>query len=347
MESDIYKAGSNRSKTIDVMKGIGIILVIIGHLIPPDSYAFRWIFSFHMPLFFLLFGYCYKEERFAKRSLVGFYIKNFCRFVIPSWIYVNIFHCIRIGYNEYFATIRHNPPAFIIPQDEWFLPTIFMAGFTLLIYVKIRSVIKNKYLKRLFAVFAGLLSFYLSVDPAVNMIYERATPVIYFRFEHLFMALSFMIIGFSLRNDMELKQVFRPIRSIPGFIILLMLTGVFLNYIRFNTTVNLCDRLYGTSFFMFYACALFWIGILSLVSKVICRYIPYVPNILAFWGRYTLAIYIGQGILIILSFPLGRPWPYTVMIMLVMTILLTSWEFIKHKLTTASSDTQQDATDKH
>lgn len=47
-----------RNITFDIMKGIGILLVIVGHLnlIPMDPYR-RIIFSFHMPLFLILSGY--------------------------------------------------------------------------------------------------------------------------------------------------------------------------------------------------------------------------------------------------------------------------------------------------
>ena len=38
---------------IDVLKGVGIFSVVIGHLYPEC----RWVFMYHMPLFFLLAGY--------------------------------------------------------------------------------------------------------------------------------------------------------------------------------------------------------------------------------------------------------------------------------------------------
>ena len=41
----------------DVAKGIGILLMAVGHsAIPPDRWGI-WIYSFHMPLFFFLSGY--------------------------------------------------------------------------------------------------------------------------------------------------------------------------------------------------------------------------------------------------------------------------------------------------
>ena len=41
---------------IDIAKGLGIILVIAGHLFRYDSYISTVIFSFHMPLFFFFAG---------------------------------------------------------------------------------------------------------------------------------------------------------------------------------------------------------------------------------------------------------------------------------------------------
>ncbi len=47
---------------IDIAKGIAIILVIIGHTLDKLSYARHIIFSFHMPLFFILAGYTMRPK---------------------------------------------------------------------------------------------------------------------------------------------------------------------------------------------------------------------------------------------------------------------------------------------
>lgn len=46
---------------IDVLKGIGIILVVLGHL-NPGIYLETWIYSFHMFLFFFLSGHIFKKK---------------------------------------------------------------------------------------------------------------------------------------------------------------------------------------------------------------------------------------------------------------------------------------------
>ena len=43
---------AERLSWLDVLKGIGIILVVIGHVYSNRT-VFNWLYSFHMPLFFL------------------------------------------------------------------------------------------------------------------------------------------------------------------------------------------------------------------------------------------------------------------------------------------------------
>jgi fucose 4-O-acetylase-like acetyltransferase len=56
-------------------KGIGIILVVIGHFAPASSPAYwvearRIIYTFHMPLFFFLSGWLYQHGKYSYRTLV-------------------------------------------------------------------------------------------------------------------------------------------------------------------------------------------------------------------------------------------------------------------------------------
>lgn len=41
---------------LDMVKGIGIILVVIGHSTLPSDSVITWLASFHMPLFFIVSG---------------------------------------------------------------------------------------------------------------------------------------------------------------------------------------------------------------------------------------------------------------------------------------------------
>lgn len=73
---------SSRLNWIDYGKGIGIIFVVYGHvikgLITPGLiderfyyYSVNFVYSFHMPLFFILFGYLF----FLQNYLSNFFVK--------------------------------------------------------------------------------------------------------------------------------------------------------------------------------------------------------------------------------------------------------------------------------
>jgi len=84
-------AGS-RLTWIDVAKALGIVLVFHGHLMEHfgdlvGSIAIcqrRWIYSFHMPLFFLLSGLVYKERNLG---LAGFAWRQVRSRLIPVWAF--------------------------------------------------------------------------------------------------------------------------------------------------------------------------------------------------------------------------------------------------------------------
>jgi fucose 4-O-acetylase-like acetyltransferase len=64
----------NQGKRIDYVdfaKGLGILAVILSHCYIPDTYLQKYLYSFHMPLFFFLSGMFFKDVRakiiFSKR----------------------------------------------------------------------------------------------------------------------------------------------------------------------------------------------------------------------------------------------------------------------------------------
>ena len=60
-QSRAEQSRAERLSWLDVLKGIGIILVAIGHIYS-NQMVFNWLYSFHMPLFFLAAGWVYKEK---------------------------------------------------------------------------------------------------------------------------------------------------------------------------------------------------------------------------------------------------------------------------------------------
>lgn len=76
-------AQENRDVTFDILKGFGIFLMLCGHYWPDAHWAHQIIYSFHMPLFFLVAGYFSKPlnmsvwsaiKKSAKRLLLPFLV---------------------------------------------------------------------------------------------------------------------------------------------------------------------------------------------------------------------------------------------------------------------------------
>ena len=84
-----------RNQWMDIAKGITIILMVLGHTSIPDI-ASRFIWSFHMPLFFLASGWM---TNWRKCSGFGEYLTKKAKgillpFMVYSAIVLLIFECL-------------------------------------------------------------------------------------------------------------------------------------------------------------------------------------------------------------------------------------------------------------
>lgn len=71
-----------RYEEVDLLKGIGIVLMIMGH-IPFEKEIVRLIYVFHMPLFFIMSGFLYKK-RFFSKTVIWKWAK---RMIVPYFIF--------------------------------------------------------------------------------------------------------------------------------------------------------------------------------------------------------------------------------------------------------------------
>lgn len=104
----------------DIAKGLGIILVVVGHLNFP-SCVINWIFLFHMPLFFMISGYFFKSTE----PLRMLFVKRLKSLVVPYLCFYFIdFVLFGLLYENYFSNF-----SFSIGQDIalWFLPILFIS----------------------------------------------------------------------------------------------------------------------------------------------------------------------------------------------------------------------------
>ncbi|MGG1754302.1 acyltransferase family protein, partial [Bacillus pumilus] len=76
---------NKRLEWVDAAKGIGILLVVMAHVPIPDSFK-QFIYSFHMPLFFLLSGMMFRS---SSRPALSFIQKKAKSLLLP-YLYFSI-----------------------------------------------------------------------------------------------------------------------------------------------------------------------------------------------------------------------------------------------------------------
>lgn len=132
-----------RNKKIDFIRAFAIITVVFGHCIQfgSGSYAgnclennvFKFIYSFHMPLFMLLSGYLFhfscKKHSFSKNLL-----SRFTTLFIPIIMW-NIIPFIIYTYHDRPHTFAYlfKTYIFTMMDNSWFLWAIFYCSFAVLI----------------------------------------------------------------------------------------------------------------------------------------------------------------------------------------------------------------------
>lgn len=95
-----------RDDKVTIAKGIGILLMVAAHAGIPDMIS-RFIVMFHMPLFFFMSGYCFKEKylspppvTFINKRIKGLYIP-FVKWSLLFLLLHNLCYYLNIYNDEY------------------------------------------------------------------------------------------------------------------------------------------------------------------------------------------------------------------------------------------------------
>jgi len=145
---------SQRIAYLDVAKGIGILLVALAHadvsLFSP--YLHKFIYAFHMPLFFFLSGYFFNPG-------IPFWTllkKRFNSILKPYLVTIFLIYIVSLSFtNMRFATVfgrilksLYATGYYIDWVQLWFLPSLFVTSlFAFLFYRVVLIRIDNRYLR--------------------------------------------------------------------------------------------------------------------------------------------------------------------------------------------------------
>ena len=149
-----------RINMYDIAKGIGIILVYLGH-VPPNIYFKRFIYSFHMPLFFIISGMLLNVDKY---DMKGFLISRTKSIIIPAISFIAFSNVVG------FIFSRGYKPG--LPSIIWFLFVLYFSEILIFsCWKKTKNTQKRIYIcvtLMLLAIFLDYIKFILPI--ALNVI---------------------------------------------------------------------------------------------------------------------------------------------------------------------------------
>lgn len=289
---------------LDMAKGIGMVLVLLGHLQGESIFALSpyihpmcvFIFSFHMPMFFIISGIlmaikCDEEKSFgeiAKKRFRGIMIPYFwfSFFYLSVVIYAFIMKSVAIEtllVNLWYVLSLYGMNVL------WFLPAIYLAE---LLFVFLRQKIaKNKGETAFIAIvivlstIAFIVGFCLTKINEDITIYKRIREFVTVLIRPL-LACGFITLGYYVHKIWtdKIKEVDKVtiLRRLTYIVCGLLLLGVCGGFAHVNNGIDFRSMVLRNVFF-FLLCAIS--GSLGLI--LFCKGLPRI-GIFVYWGVGSL-----------------------------------------------------------
>lgn len=274
---------------IDNLRGLAIILVIIGHAhVVYPSWLKVEIYSFHMPLFFFLSGMVFSVSKY--NSFLEFLRKKVRTIVVPlivfsiiAWSINYIYYYIILknievdSFGKYILKLlieSHGDARF--RSAFWFLPAIFVSQLALYFIVKY---VKEGISIILYIILAVIGSLYIYFGG----------PSLPWCSDLIFVIVPFMGVGYLLRTNWERISKYVNIYSLVLGIIISVCT-VHFNYIIMGKGVDLNSSDIGNPILYFVSAgAGIWI-LICLFSNQVIKNIN--MPILKYAGKNSILFYV-------------------------------------------------------
>jgi acyltransferase len=239
-----------RLNWIDYLKALGIFLVVYGHTVGVIPFVEKWIFSFHMPLFFLVSGFLIKPEN-LDHGFKPFFIKTTKDLIPPYLIFAVAFYLFwlliarHIGQDAGLATDLISPFLAILygtgshstmqlnPIVLWFFPCLYITH--LMTYF---IVCKKLYIS--LAISVVLLTIGILIPKNIALPFE---------FEEALVAQFFVVSGFAAKRQKVMEYVGSHQPFLVG--VLLVAAGSFIGL--WNGRVDMRTSNYGN--FGYFLCS--------------------------------------------------------------------------------------------
>ncbi len=253
-----------RLSYLDITKGITLFFVILGHFVYKKSLLFKWIFTFHIPVFFIISGilfninnsYSFKDylKRKLKRLILPYFIISSFGFLIS--LIIRRKEALSITAIEYL--LYYGQPELFQVGQIWFLIALFNAS--ILLYLIIKIFYNNKKISDRKIVTIIILIVLISIGYIIkDLIKIPHFGRLPFKIDTSIMGTAFMFIGYIIKEYNILDKINNnKIKATITFILLIIINVLF--GVKLNNFVNICMCSYGNIFYY----------IISAISGSIC-----------------------------------------------------------------------------
>ena len=263
------RQAAKRLEYIDIAKGIGIFLVVIGHCFDSKSLLGLYIYSFHMPLFFFLSGLCFNDAKYTEFLPL---LKRRVRTLLLPLIYfcaINLFLNYIVGDDIYTIDDLFNGK---FSNALWFIYVLFLSE--LLYWFVTRAFCKT-----------GIKIAVLLVSLVVGVALDRFDASLPFSMCTVFAATFFYGMGNICRGDPSGRLARIPVWG-GGILLVIPLISAFCIHVHLDMRDNSIPSP------VIWTCMLALFGTMGtlIVSNVLTKADSRIKNIILYIGRNTLAI---------------------------------------------------------
>lgn len=238
------KVETKRLTYIDVAKGIGILLVVIAHHLKVSNHAvINWIFSFHVPLFFIITGYLYSHNHNKDDAINIKYsiIKNLKRLMWPYLTFSIIAICWYVLFYKVLRFGGAEDSLFIVSIKSlttfgwfalWFLPVMFFVSVLFPIILKLKKSYLYFSLCIILGMGMGIIIHYFKLYEAFHK-----SLILYYLLIYIFriiLAIGFAGLGYYCKKIIDSRKN-AAITLSSGII---SVGSIFIYKLLFNSTGN-------------------------------------------------------------------------------------------------------------
>ncbi len=304
-QMSLSKTSANeRYRDIDLAKGLGILFITLGHIKYTPPLISKILYSFHVPLFFVIAGYLFSQKT-LKNTFKAFLIKKAKALLKPYLVLaVGIFlKSVFVGIIQSDYTSVFNCFKSLLLQQRytplWFLSALFISNLFFYLICKLS--------KRKLIIF--LISLLLSAAfITYGVLIKKPLP---WNIDAAFVALIFMAAGYCLKDFTFYLKRNKFLTALFGaFCLTVMLVMIYINYRLGAENFELFLSKYGIPPITFSAAILGSTGVILLCSLFKSNTLEAIgKNSLVYFGwqncfAIPLALKIVDRIKLYLSFPL-------------------------------------------